>query len=123
MGKVDYKYYSETYGGSLIPESEFSNCELKAEAEVNCFTFGRFETLKALSETVKNCVCDVAEQLYKRSESFSGAYALSSFSNDGVSGTYADDMSNAGFEAALYQCVFKHLGHSGLMYRGIMLDE
>ncbi len=123
MGKVDYKYYSETYGGSLIPESEFASCELKAEAEVNCFTFGRFETLKDLSETVKNCVCDVAEQLCKRSKSSNGGYALSSFSNDGVSGTYADDMSSAGFESALYQCVFKHLGHTGLMYRGIMPDE
>lgn len=62
---VDYKFYTNTYEGSSIPESSFNNFALKASTYVNKNTFNRI-TEEKVDSFVKYCICEVAELLYSQ---------------------------------------------------------
>jgi hypothetical protein len=63
MAIVDYAYYSVTYGGEPIAESEFTRADVKAERVIRQITRGRaaeenFATLPAFAQTaVKEAIC------------------------------------------------------------------
>lgn len=66
---ADYEYYVSEYllgRTPAVPEKEFSYWEKQARAIIDQHTFNRIKTDETLiSEPVKDCVCAVADHLYK----------------------------------------------------------
>ncbi len=63
---IDYEYYSNTFGGSLIPEEEFEKMATKASNAVRLRIFNR--DITGNESAVKNCTCEVAEIIYKNNQ-------------------------------------------------------
>lgn len=124
---ADYDYYVESYllgRQPTIPEKTFRYYEKHAEKEIDRVTFKRVKGMKETPEEVKDCVCDVAELLYK-AEQYGGSDApgpLASYGNDGETGTY--DLSQSVYTEEgkckkIKEIIGRHLGNTGLMYLGV----
>lgn len=124
----DYEKYSEKKE-PLIPGDSWTNWERQAEGEIDKRTMGRLKTNPALvTEAVKNCTCELAELLYQANE-FSeqarqqgGAGPLTSYSNDGESGTF--DLSQSvytedGKAGKIKEIIYRYLAFTGLLYAGV----
>ena len=128
---ASYMYYANYTGRDtpLIGEDAWNYWERQAEGEVDRHTFGRLKKDPALvSDAVRNCVCEIAELLYKAEElaeqarQAGAAGPLSSYSNDGESGTY--DLSQSvyteeGKGRKIQEIVYRYLAFTGLMYAGV----
>lgn len=135
MPYADYVYYTETYlAGSapLISDEDFSRWEKQAELEVDALTRGRLSSLEVIPDKAKDCTCALAELLYK-ADSQEQSYAsqglsgpLSSWSNDGQSGTVDLGQSiytQAGKHKEIRRLCRLYLGTLGLMYAGVVHYE
>ena len=131
MPYADYGYYKKEYlvgQDPVIREENFLFWEKQAEREIDEVTFQRLKKDSILvSRAVKDCICAVAEVLYKAdqvsSQSWEAGAAgpLTSYSNDGESGTF--DLSQSEYTAdgkrkKISSLVSSYLGHTGLLYRG-----
>lgn len=127
MEYVNYEYYVDAYllgKQPVIPEATFRYYEKQAEKEINRVTFDRVKEMEEIPEEVKDCVCDVAELIFK-AEQFGGSDApgpLASYGNDGETGTY--DLSRSiyteeGKHKKIKEIIEKHLGNTGFMYLGV----
>lgn len=122
MQELDYAYYSEQYGGNVIPEKRFLYTMQKAEMYLHAFTFDRLRG-EALDNIVKNCLCDMAETIYngerqrdegmKKSENTDG-YSVS-YVTEAVDG---QDQQEA-LRKKLYGITECHLMNTGLLYLGV----
>ena len=126
MEYADYEYYVESYllgRQPDIPESTFRYYEKQAEKEIDRVTFDRAKRMETPKE-VKDCVCDVAELIYK-AEQYGGSDApgpLASYGIDGETGTY--DLSRSiyteeGKRKKIKEIIEKYLENTGLMYLGV----
>ena len=126
MEYADYEYYVESYllgRQPDIPESTFRYIEKQAEKEIDRVTFDRAKRMETPKE-VKDCVCDVAELIYK-AEQYGGSDApgpLASYGNYGETGTY--DLSHSiyteeGKRKKIKEIIEKYLENTGLMYLGV----
>lgn len=65
MAIVDYEYYSDTYLGEPIAESEFPRAEAKAERVITQITHGRAASYAALpafqQQAVRDAICSQVE--------------------------------------------------------------
>lgn len=134
---ADYEYYSSQFGGSVVPEDLWVRAAGDASDRMDAATFGRLENgIPADHETkVKRCCCEMAEQIYsvslaavsaegtassmsaKASESI-GAYSVTYCSAaDGIAAQLHGE--SAGLEDVLQSIIGKHLGRTGLLYRGV----
>ena len=116
MGRlqVTYQDYTNTYGGSAIPESAWIRSYNDAEALVSAMTFGRIRG--ALTDEEREltvlAVCAAAD-------GFFGAEAgksIASENNDGYSVSYRtpDETQAQAISAAM-----TYLASTGLLYRGV----
>ena len=131
MGYVDYSYYTAEYllgVAPVIPEDVFSYWEKQARAEVDKRTYDRLKASSALViDSVRDCVCEIAELLYlsdklSKQALEQGGGMLTSFSNDGESGTY--DLSQSSYTISNVQnktkdIIYRYLSHTGLLYAGV----
>lgn len=131
MGYVDYSYYTTDYllGVSpVIPEDVFLYWEKQASVEVDKRTYDRLKASPSLViDSVRDCVCEIAELLYlsdklSKQALEQGGGMLSSFSNDGESGTY--DLSQSiytisGAQSKTKEIIYRYLSHTGLLYAGV----
>lgn len=61
---IDYDYYSNTFGGTLIPEEKFDTYGNKASNEVRIRIMNR--DISDYETAVQNVTCSVAEVLYNQ---------------------------------------------------------
>ena len=128
---ADFSDY-EKYSGKkepLIPGDSWTYWERQAEGEIDKRTMGRLKTDPTLvTEAVKNCTCELAELLYKANEfeeqarQQGGAGPLTSYSNDGESGTF--DLSQSiytedGKASKVKEIIYRYLAFIGLLYTGV----
>ena len=131
---ADYFYYTDGYligRDPVVPENVFAYWEKQARTEIDRRSYGRLRYKPELiSEKVKDCVCEVAELLYRadivaRQEIESGAAGpLSSYSNDGESGTFDLSQSvctESGKNRKVKEIIFRYLGDTGLLYAGVIV--
>ncbi|MBQ6169787.1 MAG: hypothetical protein IJK30_07520 [Ruminococcus sp.] len=134
---ASYSYYSGTYGGSLIPEERFSYYSARASEYIDQQTFDRLVKgiPEELTDKVSSCCCELAENLYSFSAASSGSEnnggAVSGIASEKIgqySITYRSAAENisamlngsgAGLLDLLYSVISKHLGSTGLLYRGV----
>lgn len=130
-----YAEYSDYEGEYLsgrspvIPDEVFPYWEKLARREIDKYTFDRLSGHPELvSEKVKDCACELAELLYGADNALQqaveqgGVGLLSSYSNDGESGTFDLSQSSyteAGKKAKIREVIYRYLGNTGLLYAGV----
>ena len=130
---IDYTYYTESYGGSSIPESEFDSFAKSASYKVRIAIMDR--GFSDHESDVKDATCRVAEILYDQAQ-YKGQLnnALSGGGEIVTSekvGEYSRTMAAPSFEDLKYYssdnytdsligaCLEEYLLFTGLLYRGI----
>lgn len=131
---VDFTYYTEVFEGTAIPEQDFKQLSKKAERFVNYATCNRaLETQGETLETVKECICELAEQyqVIEKTEKQSlgeGEKVIASESVGSWSVSY-DTPTKVDVNASdyiteknkkLYSVVKEYLAFTGLLYRGVV---
>lgn len=125
---VDYKFYTNTYEGSSIPESSFNNFALIANTYVNKNTFNRI-TEEKVDNFVKYCICEIAELLYSQEKKKNTIMENKIVSSETVgphSKTYVnnssyidkDILTESELETKIYKICYRYLATTGLLYRG-----
>lgn len=84
---VDFKYYSEVYGGSLLTETSFVAAEREAEAYIRYLTYlnGDIFADKAQTDVIKGAVCAAADAYHTADQEQKQGGNLKSESKDGLS--------------------------------------
>lgn len=114
---VDYKYYTDEYGGTYIQnDKDFKRAEKLAEAFVNQVTFGRIPRLLILTDSIKDAVCSAADTIALQGEKKKSL--VKSESNDGYSVSYADAASDTSVRKEMLRNVRTYLANTGLLYKG-----
>ena len=123
---ADRKYYETGYllGRSpVIPEDIYPYWEKQAERVLNQYTLSRLVAdFNLITDEVKDCTCELAELLYQadtvsQKAAEQGGGLLSSYSNDGESGTF--DLSQSSYteegkSKKEREIIYKYLGNTGL---------
>lgn len=112
--KVDYSFYTDTYGGNRILEDDWKRLSLKAEQRLDSFTFGRCSggwEGESWCSRAKCAVCEMTEILYADEKRDGKA----SENTDGYSVSY-DTGESLG--STLYDVAQVYLGNTGLLYAG-----
>lgn len=127
-----YSYYENKYllgREPSVSEEDFEFFEKAAAREVNRYTHGRLKANSDLvTDDVRDCVCAITEVLYQsdkisKSAAEQGiAGVLTSYSNDGQSGTYDVSQSiytETGKQKEIKRLIYLHLSDTGLLYAGV----
>lgn len=108
---TNYKFYSETYGGTSIPSNIFARVSTRASYFINQITFSRINDDNKTND-IQFATCAVADEMYKI-EKDGGVKASESVGNHSVS--YANQNSS---EEKKYYNVAKIYLQEELLYRG-----
>ncbi|WP_173332236.1 hypothetical protein [Ruminococcus flavefaciens] len=138
MSYASFSYYSETYGGSMIPEERFDYYAARASEYIDHYTFDRLVkgVPEELTNKVSSCCCELAESIYTYASitdgsAVAGAGTIASESNGKYSVTYQNGSDRIGVISArlhggqsgledIYGTVIhKHLDITGLLYSGV----
>ena len=127
---ADYGYYISGYllgRDPVVPDLTYAYWEKQAERVLNQHTFCRLAAdCNLITDEVKDCTCELAELLYQadrtsQQASEQGGF-LTSFSNDGESGTFDLSQSNfteEGKARKTKEIIYRYLGNTGLLYQGV----
>ena len=109
MQYADFTYYSETFGGDLIPQRLFARYELKARSFIDNITFGNITA--PCDDKVKTAVCEMCEAFYCDDEKKN----IHSEEHDGYGIVYSDE----DLEEKLGRIAEIYLAATGYLYGGI----
>lgn len=101
--------------GGTLAETAFDRLEYRAERLIDNATQGRVKGADSIPEVVKRCAFELVLYLTATAESGSAA-AVSGFSNDGYSVSYAEQKSA---EQQIYGIIYDYLADTDLMYCGV----
>lgn len=114
---VDFKYYTNDYGGVHIKtDKDFKRAAKISEAFVDQVTFGRIAKLDSITDSIRDAICCVADAVAVQNEKREAV--VKSESNDGYSISYADAMNDTVVRNEMYRAVKSYLANTGLLYRG-----
>lgn len=120
---ADFVYYTETYRGTAIAQSDFERLAQRASERIDRLTFSRAAAVvEANAEAntiglIKMATCAVAEEIQKL-EASGGAVQAERVGN--LSVTYLNQKSEA---ARLADAASLYLWPTGLMFRGLLAEE
>lgn len=131
---ANFNYYTTEYlcgKDAVVSESDFAYYEKQARYEIDAMTHNSIRYLADVPTEVKECVCAIAEHLFKydsltNASVESGlAGVLTSYSNDGESGTVdaSGGFTASGSKTAIKSMIKKYLLNTGLLYGGVDLAE
>lgn len=127
---ANYEYYTKEYLGNNIPSDSFSKYSMDATRRINYYTQHRIEE-NNISDDIKNACCEIAELLLKQDSLYDATIKkdneITSETVGPRSVTYANNanlkdkriMTEDELEIACYKICYKHIAHTGLMYRGV----
>lgn len=129
MAYTEFEYYKNVYLCglyALIGVEVFDFYAKEASRKIDAATYDRLKTADTIPETVKDCVCAVAEFLFKadaaeqRATESGGTGLLKEYNNDGQSATFAADPAylSANRETRIAAIIEEYLGNTGLLYAG-----
>lgn len=132
---ADFDYYANDYlcgRDPVIPDESYLFWEKAARHEVDALTYNKIPKLSEIPEAVKECICAVAELLYRSEKLTAGsleqgfAGAMVSYSNDGQSGSYdvsGSAYTESGRKAEVRRLCRQYLIGTGLLYAGVTVYE
>lgn len=112
---VTYSFYTGTYGGSDIPEANWTKLSLKAEQRLRHYTLGRLPDSwgdAPWENNAKCAVCEMAEAICSDDK----RAGKTSENTDGYSVSY--DLAKS-LSTKLYDIAYIYLGYTGLMSLGV----
>ncbi len=104
---ADYTFYKDVYGGNELPEEVFSLFVRRASVLLG--NMMRAEADKMEDDAMKLLLCEICDSLYRQDR----RQGISRESLDGYDVSYCDEAS-----LEIRQLVRRHLGDSGILYRG-----
>lgn len=117
MLQVDYAYYKDTYGGTLISEADFPSAIRQAYVYVNHITQGRAakEQTDEVQAKINNACCAAAEYVHK-SEQSGGAEVASE-----TVGKWSRSFVSQGktLQQRINASIRMYLSGTGLTYAGV----
>lgn len=122
MAYADYAFYTATYGGASIEQSEFARLINQASAYIDALTFDRAGDVEdaATLTKLKYAACAAAETIKKQEQG--GELQSERVGNFAV--TYADTpTARLSIEAKITQAVKIYLSNTELLYRGFASGE
>ena len=137
LAYVDFQYYQDFFKGSLITdEAMFSTFAEYASEFIDTATFDRLadETLLDCHKAkIQKCACALTEQFFRRNIAFQNGVpdaenmTKTSESIGAYSVSYANpyeyiqeiSMTDLDFQKSLKSTILRHLGSTGLLYRGV----
>ena len=129
MAYAEFEYYKNVYLCglyALIGVEAFDFYAKEASRKIDAATDDRLSEADTIPDAVKDCVCAVAEYLYKADQAekqateSGGSGLLTEYSNDGQSARFAADPAylSANREARIMAIIEEYLGNTGLLYTG-----
>ncbi len=98
---ADYGYYTETYHGSQIEESDWPALSRRADGCIDQLTCGRLRQGWPVTDDVRTAACALAETLYRQDkQAEQGAAGVKSESVGSQSVTYETDQERRQRQAA-----------------------
>lgn len=113
--KIEYSFYTDTYGGNQISQGDWQRISQKAEQRLDSYTFGRCSgdwEKETWCNQAKCAVCEMAE-IMQADEKRDGK---ASENTDGYSVSYDTGKS---LSSTLYDVARVYLGNTGLLYAGV----
>lgn len=109
---ADAAYYTEVYGGSMIPAGDMEKCLKKASRHIDSLTYNRIvgQEISNLTEfqqdTIRECCCEMAEFEYENADLIESV--LQNYSINGVSMSFGSSwnvrvMSGVAVKADIYE--------------------
>ena len=133
MAYADFGYYQDFYKGKVITDLEtFRTLAERSFDYINMVTFYRIntDTFQQYADLIKRCSCAIAEAYYiyditqSENGAISGAKTSESIGQYSVSWANPLDsletLTGGNFPSYLKNLAMKYLGHTGLMYRGVV---
>lgn len=120
---ADYNYYTTEYlagKSAAVTAADFPYYAKQASAIIDQYTFGNIKA-DNVPEEVKNCCCELAEQMYTADTSEAAKKAgISSESVQGWSQSYeSSEAQKTALRNTQRDCIYKWLGNTGLLYSGV----
>ena len=123
MAYADFTYYTNTYFGTAIAESDFPRLALRASAVIDRITFQRAVLEVTYADKVKMAMCAVAEELQTQEQS-NGADGIVSESQGQYSVSYGTNSNRTkSNEAKLENAARLWLDGTFLMFAGFHAGE
>ena len=105
---IDLEYYKSN-GGIDMADAAFSRNEYRARKVVDRLTQGRVQNMAAVPEAVKRMMVELIGLEANQGAEMLQHQAVSSFSNDGYSETYAEPLTEERVKAIEYKLVNEYL--------------
>ena len=122
----DYTFYRTGYYGKLLSEEEFPGYATRADAFLDQMTTGRYASPELPEKTVlavKFAECAVAELCQTMEADAASNPSISKETVGSHSVTYRGSAdSAAGWSARIRDTICLYLAHTGLLYRGAILE-
>lgn len=118
---IDYGYYTGTYLGSTVPESDFDALAIQATAYIDRLTMHRLrDNPEAVTEQVKLAACSVLDEIYTQQQVIKsgGMVASESVGKHSISYVTSTDSPDKIRLRRLKQAAAIYLEDTGLLYRG-----
>ena len=125
MVYATYEYYTELYGGEMIPKDTFPRMIAKARQYIDNFTFGRItEGDMEMFPSISACACEMAEMIYKAQSNSVPGREVKSENTDGYSVAYVTEsvdgsLAESVLKRKAYEIAKVYLINTGLLYLGI----
>lgn len=117
---ADFKYYTSSFSGTLIPEGAFPQISKKVSRYLDYITMNRIDEV---TDKIKNAVCAGAEALYELHKSYENIpKGIKSENTDGYSVTYSEFDINQFIKqekSVMYNAFVQELSGTGLLYQGV----
>lgn len=115
---ADFKFYKDTWKGSLVKEAAFSNLAIKATAEIDRITFHR---IKDVTEDIRLATCAVIDTMFEIAGATAGHLGKKAETVGNHSVTYGEELQigSAGYHNMLYDAAYPYLMDTGFLYRGV----
>lgn len=119
MALSDFNFYSQTYGGKSVSETEFPALVNRAYYIIIYLTFNRVKSDldETQQEAVKMAECSLVDEIYREDQN--GGRVIASESIGDRSTSYADTEKRNSPYQHYAEIVWAYLIPTGLMYRGL----
>lgn len=120
---ADYEFYTSEYlagKSAAVTAADFTYYARQASALIAQYTFGNIKA-DSVPEEVKNCCCELVEQIHTADTSQAAQKAgISSESVQGWSQSYeSSEARKTALRSSQRECIYKWLSNTGLLYSGV----
>jgi hypothetical protein len=122
---IDFDFYAYKGGNRDITDATFTASEFRARKLVDRLTQGRVKNMAEVPEAVKMLMVELITLEATQGASAAEHPAVTSFTNDGYSETYADPLTGERVKEIEYDLVLEYLsgetddGGTPLLYLGV----